>query len=103
MSSHVWLADFRDYFDKWRAQRAGAYAEAVDRGAIFERDGGMCQICKKPVRLDREFPHPLSPSLDHILPISKGGTHEPRNVQLTHWICNHRKGNRGHVQLRLLE
>lgn len=30
--------------------------------------------------------------LDHIIPLSKGGTTEPLNIQLAHAICNERKG-----------
>lgn len=26
--------------------------------------------------------------LDHIIPLSKGGTHEPNNVRITHAKCN---------------
>jgi 5-methylcytosine-specific restriction endonuclease McrA len=52
--------------------------------------------------MKKKAPDPMSPSLDHILPLSKGGTHEPRNVQLAHLGCNVRKYNSGVDQLRLL-
>jgi len=33
-------------------------------------------------------PHPKAPTIDHVIPLSKGGTHEPANVQLAHYYCN---------------
>jgi len=42
-------------------------------------------------------PHPLSMSIDHIIPLSRGGTHEPDNVQLAHFICNSIKCAQSHV------
>lgn len=33
-------------------------------------------------------------SIDHIRPLSKGGTHTWDNVQLAHLKCNIKKGNR---------
>jgi 5-methylcytosine-specific restriction endonuclease McrA len=32
--------------------------------------------------------------MDHIVPISKGGTHTLDNVQMAHRFCNLSKGNR---------
>ena len=61
---------------------------------IFERDGWRCGICGGPVDRRLRYPHPLSASLDHIVPLSEGGTHERANVQLAHFICNSRKGAR---------
>ena len=34
------------------------------------------------------------PSIDHIIPISKGGQHTWDNVQLAHMICNSIKNNK---------
>ena len=34
------------------------------------------------------------PSIDHIIPISKGGTHQWNNVQLAHRKCNRMKSNK---------
>jgi len=40
------------------------------------------------------WPDPGSKSIDHILPLSKGGSHSQENVQWAHLVCNTRKGNR---------
>lgn len=92
----------RRHEDKRRALKINAFVEAVDRQAIFKRDGYTCQLCGKKVDMNKAGPDPMSPSIDHILPLSKGGTHEPRNVQLAHLGCNSRKNNTGVDQLRLL-
>lgn len=62
-----------------------------------------CQLCGGRVQRNRETPHPKAPVLDHILPLAAGGTHEPANVQLAHFICNSEKGDRpADDQLRLI-
>ena len=30
----------------------------------------------------------MAASLDHIIPLSQGGTHTYNNVQLAHFLCN---------------
>ena len=52
---------------------------------VYERDGWVCGICGKKVIPELEFPHPRSASLDHIIPLSRGGEHTLRNVQLAHF------------------
>lgn len=60
----------------------------------------VCGICRQPVdktlRLGADGkPHPLSPEVDEIVPFSLGGSPYSRaNLQLTHRICNQKKGNR---------
>lgn len=88
-----------------RNHRRRARARAVESVGIrylMERDGGRCQLCRGKVRGDKRFPHPKSPSVDHIIPLSRGGTHERRNCQLAHLICNSLKSDGGSDQLRLL-
>jgi len=69
---------------------------------IFERDGWKCGLCNKKVNRKRKAPHPDSPSLDHIIPLSRGGKHTRRNVQCSHLGCNIKKSNKILGQLRLL-
>jgi 5-methylcytosine-specific restriction endonuclease McrA len=61
---------------------------------IFERDKWICALCGQPVDPSLKNPHPQSKSIDHIIPVSKGGAHTMENVQLAHLVCNIRKGNR---------
>ena len=80
----------------------GAYVVDVSPQAIYERDQWRCQLCQRKVARHKAVPHPMSPTLDHIIPLSCGGTHEPANVHTAHFICNARKGNRGGGEQYLL-
>lgn len=57
------------------------------RERVLERDGLTCQLCLGPV--DPDDVH-----LDHIQPWSKGGEHTEANLQVTHSLCNMKKGAR---------
>lgn len=79
--------------------------DGVEDGQIFERDGWACKIsgCEfGPLRRDQVWPEPLSPVIDHIIPLSLGGTDTAPNKRAAHGICNLRKGNKvlpGDVQI----
>lgn len=77
-----------------RARVRDAFVAPVDRDAVFKRDGFVCQICGDPIDMAAKMPDPWAPSIDHIIPLACGGTHEPANVQAAHVICNARKGAR---------
>jgi len=77
-----------------RAAYYGVEYETIDRLAVFERDGWMCGICELPVDRDAKWPDPGAPTLDHVVPMSRGGGHVLANVQLGHFYCNTVKGNR---------
>lgn len=57
--------------------------------------GEVCGICGRPVDKSLKYPDPMAPSVDHIIPISRGGhPSDIDNLQLTHWCCNHAKSDR---------
>lgn len=85
-------------------RRARIYAvehETIKAAEIYERDGWRCGLCSGRVSKHHTYPHPMSASLDHIVPLSKGGTHTKDNTQLSHWSCNHQKGAKLQGQLLL--
>lgn len=55
----------------------------------------VCGICGRPVDFSLKYPHPLSPCIDHIIPVSKGGhPSDLENLQLAHWTCNRQKSDK---------
>lgn len=69
-------------------------SESIKPEDVFIRDKWICQICRRKINPQLKHPHPRSKSIDHIVPLSLGGTHERKNVQAAHLGCNARKGNR---------
>lgn len=62
---------------------------------------GICWICNESVdwndyimRDDVFIAGDMYPSIDHIIPLSKGGKHSWDNVALAHRICNSRKSDK---------
>lgn len=72
------------------------------------RDGLLCGICGENLVLEyqdymlwkkvgrklfkrRKY---ININIDHIIPRSKGGTWDPKNLQLVHKVCNDIKGNK---------
>ena len=89
-----------------RAASRGANAEKFEDVEIFERDGWRCQIkaCGKRVDKRLSWPHPMSASLDHVIPLTETGTsHTRANVRLAHLKCNVSRSNHGgNEQLALI-
>lgn len=56
---------------------------ALNRRAVFTRDGGVCQYCGDP-----------ADSIDHVIPRAKGGTHTWENVVAACRPCNVHKRDR---------
>jgi len=76
-------------------QRARAYGvayEPFNRNRVFDRDGWICGICHEPIDKRLAFPHLMSVSLDHVVPMVLGGPHTQANTQAAHFICNSIKG-----------
>lgn len=77
-----------------RARLLDALVEDVDPQVLWERDGGTCGICKLPVDHSLPWPHKMSKTVDHVVPLSLGGEHSYANTQIAHAVCNSRKNNR---------
>jgi 5-methylcytosine-specific restriction endonuclease McrA len=79
-----------------RAQKLnGREIEVFSHLEIAQRDNWRCHMCGRKVT-QRTW------SIDHLIPLSKGGNHTRRNVALAHFKCNASRGNRGKAQLLLI-
>lgn len=83
---------------RWQARyalkRGAADAESFEHREVFDRDYWMCGICSRPVNPELCYPDPMSASLDHVIPVSRGGSHARDNAQCSHLFCNLSKGSR---------
>lgn len=80
----------RDY----DAKKREAFVERVFRRKVFNRDGWVCRLCGEPTSRKWASDDPLAPTIDHIIPVAKGGEHSYANTQCAHAICNSRKQDR---------
>lgn len=62
--------------------------DRIDPLVIYERDKYRCHICGHEVAMAKRHPHPLAPTIDHVVPLRRGGTHTMDNVKCAHSLCN---------------
>lgn len=82
---------YRELKQRRRARVRGSVAEPVDLDPLWT---GACAICGGLIDADLRWPAPGSKSVDHIIPLCKGGAHVQENLQWTHLECNLKKGSR---------
>lgn len=75
---------YLSYESARRAKKMTPIAEKVSLSVLYLRDNKTCTICYTSVKRGEG-------SIDHIIPLSKGGEHTYRNCALAHKLCNTRK------------
>lgn len=79
-----------------RADRKGAHRANYERNRkrIFATQN-TCGICGHLVDFSLKVPHPMSATVDHIIPVAKNGhPSDIDNLQLAHWTCNRQKSDK---------
>lgn len=78
-----------------RARKRTAAVEVFSSAEIFERDRYRCHICRQKCLKGSRVPHPLAPTLDHLIPLAEDGEHTRANTATACFLCNSVKGDRG--------
>lgn len=68
-----------------RALKRETQVEPVSYAAILADFGMTCHICMDPIESKAHL------HFDHVIPLSRGGSHTPGNILPAHAICNMRK------------
>lgn len=80
---------------KKSVKRQGAKTQSnILHEVIAERDNYVCHICGELVDMSLPRRSHYGATLDHVIPIAKGGLDSEDNVKLAHWICNVRKSDK---------
>lgn len=79
-----------------RADRYGPHRQAFERNKKrILATQNSCGICGKPIDMSLKYPDPLAPTVDHVIPINKGGHPSSiENLQLAHSTCNRQKSDK---------
>lgn len=71
------------------------------RSSVFKKNKkiilatqSVCGICGQMIDKSLKYPHPMSATVDHIIPCAKGGSDELDNLQLAHRKCNRLKSDK---------
>ena len=57
------------------------------RKQLINKNGAICSLCDKPIETMKDC------TIDHIVPISRGGLTTIENCRLAHRDCNLNRGN----------
>lgn len=82
-------------FDRRRARLLGVFVEEVPRHEIYAADGYRCYLCGRKTDPSKVVPHRRAPTIDHVIPLARGGTHERANCRTACYRCNVSKQDRG--------
>lgn len=78
-----------------RADQSSDQATFRKLSKVIYGSQSICGICGRPVNFDKVFPDPWSKTIDHIIPVTKGGNPIAlENLQLAHLQCNRIKSTR---------
>lgn len=76
----------------------------AERTMLYERDNYTCWMCNKVCDTDVDpQKHGDAPTLDHLVPRSRGGTHEHSNLRTACRDCNSRRGDRDASEFRYVD
>ena len=60
---------------------------------VFKRHGSTCHLCGKPINDRLTFPNNMSRTVDHLVPVSRGGDNTIDNLRPAHLECNTVRSN----------
>ena len=76
-------------------RRQGVRSDArITHEEVAERDSFTCYLCGDLVDMSLPRTSRFGATLDHVIPISKGGVDSLDNLKLAHWVCNIRKSDK---------
>lgn len=84
-----------------RARKRNAFVESVSRDEVMRRGRWECHLCGEKIPKSAKWPDPMFGTVDHVLPLAKGGAHSYANCKPAHLKCNLIKGAKLLEQLAL--
>lgn len=84
-----------------RVNRDSSRVRRAIRADLVEQQEGRCYWCNKPMGLADDMTNPHRATLEHLLPLSKGGRNVQGNQVAAGKSCNLARGNTTHWKPKL--
>lgn len=68
--------------------------QRISHEQVVREYGSDCHICREPIDLNLPRTSKLGLTVDHLIPLSRGGTDTMPNLRPAHWGCNIKKSNK---------
>ena len=81
------------------SSRTGNRTYRANRATVLANNN-ICFICGMKIDMELKFPHPDSPSVDHVIPHVKGGDDSISNLRPAHLNCNRKKHSKDFADVR---
>lgn len=77
----------------YRVERRGRETPAYQRQrrmamAQWKKENAPCHLCGKPIDYDAHYLDPFAPTMDHLVPINRGGPAITKDIAPAHRRCN---------------
>jgi 5-methylcytosine-specific restriction endonuclease McrA len=82
------------YRAKTTRKRSNVKPSRVSIELLVSTYGAICWICNSAIDMDLPRTNRFGATVDHVIPLSKGGSDDFDNLKLAHWICNIRKSDK---------
>jgi 5-methylcytosine-specific restriction endonuclease McrA len=71
----------------------GALFQEIDPIDILDEEGWICHLCRTPIPDDVDRYDALAATVDHLMPLARGGDHIRNNMRAAHRLCNIQKND----------
>lgn len=75
-------------------RKAGVESQRISHEQVVQLYGQNCNICHELIDLDLPRTSRFGLTIDHVIPLAKGGLDVMDNLRPTHWICNIKKSDK---------
>jgi len=99
----AWFRTVQTKADRPPNTRSAFRKSVRDEWLAKQPEDLWCGICGRYIDRSLAKPHPMALTVDHIRPLSRGGTNDCGNLQPAHDICNYEKGSLTMKQVRRAE
>lgn len=89
-----WDSDVKKGYYSPKRRALMARGEQINHTEVFDYWGWVCNICGSDINKFAGRDDWMRVSLEHVVPLSRGGRHEWDNVRPAHLRCNQEKGNK---------